>query len=180
MTGSTVIPLNLSPARLDEFCDQLQRRNPDPALLLQLLTTVAALLGNSVADPGHPTWLEARRRLDARLDAARQALLDEHAGRLGAALQAGDGAAVGRSFTRLSRSGFADAAARTWAQLSATERERALAWLRDWLADARERITHAGRYPDAPDFLGAEIALDVYLGLQELHAVVVRHAQDAT
>ena len=174
MSSSTPLPLHLSPERLDEFCDQLRRRASDPAAVLQSLTTIQALLAVAVVEAEHPAWREARSRLNARMEEARDAVLEQHAVCIAAALEAGDGTAIGHSFTRLSRSGFADAATLAWSRIAEPQRTRLLGWLNDWLTSARERSAHAGKYPDAPDFRSAGIALDVYLGLQELQAVALR------
>ena len=174
MSSSTPIPLQLSPQRLDEFCDQLHRRLSDPAVVLQSLTTVQALLAVAVVEAEHPAWREARSRLDSRMEEARVAVLEHHAACIAAALEAGDDTAIGHSFTRLSRSGFADAATRAWSRIAEPQRAGLLGWLNDWLTAARERAAHAGNYPDAPDFRSAGIALEVYLGLQELQAVAPR------
>ena len=178
MSSTEPIPLHLSPARLDAFCDQLRRRTSDPAVALQLLTTIEALIAAAVVDIAHPAWRAARSQLSVRMDEARNAVLDEHAAAIAAALRAGDGATIGRSFTRLSRSGFADAASRAWTTIPEPERNRLLGWLQNWLSGARERAASAGRYPDAPDFRSADLALEVFLGLQEIEAIALRHAHD--
>lgn len=175
MPDTCLIPLELSPARLDDFCRQLRQRTPDPALALQLLTTLQAFIGVCAVDPSAPGYQRARGELDKHLEELRAALLDHHAARIGMALRLCDTDALARSFTALSRSGFADAATRAGAVLADADRTAVLHWLSGWLEDARRRADAASRYPDAPDFRAAGVALETYLALKELHGILQPH-----
>lgn len=169
MNTSSPIPLHLTPARLAEFCRQLRQRTPDPAQALQLLTTLQAFLGLCTADRNHPAWQQAQRDLDAQIEELRTTLLAQHAAQLGDALRAQDTATITRNFMALSRSGFAEAALRTWSRLDAAARSTGRQWLREWTHTALQRANAASRYPDAPDFRAAGIALETYLAMEELH-----------
>lgn len=171
MNVSTPIPLHLSPERLADFCRQLRQRTPDHAQALQLLTTLRAFLGMCVEDRNHPSWLAAQRDLDALTEELRTALLAQHAAQLGDALRQHDTAIITRSFMALSRSGFAAAAASAWTRLEPHARSDGLTWLNAWTQDARQRAVAAGRYPDAPDFRAAGIALETCLAMEELRDV---------
>lgn len=174
MPDTRPIPLRLTPERLTEFCRQIRQRSGDPAQALHALTTLQAFLAVCVEDDGHSGYREARSELEAQLEALRDDLLDRHADRIADALRRQDVAAISGSFGALSRSGFANAAARAWAAVAVAERPDRLRWLETWIRDARQRACAAGRYPDAPDFRAAGIALEDCLALEELHGVVRR------
>lgn len=168
MHDTQPLPLQLTPALLAEFCQQIRRRCDDPAQALQQLTAVQTLLGTCVADHNHPAYGMARAILDTHLEALRAAVLDRHAAALASAVRGRDAAAVAQSFTALSRSGFAAAAAGAWSLLDADLRPACGQWLGAWCADAAARAAAAGRYPDAPDYRAAGIALENVLAMQEL------------
>lgn len=179
MSDACPFPLHLSPAQLTAFCHQLRQRCGDAALALHALTTVQALLGLCIDDPQHPGYVQARRHLDAQLEELRTTLIAQHATLIGMALRRHDTDALLRGFQSLSRSGFAAAATQAWECLEPPQREDARNWLADWMQSARQRAHSAGRYPDAPDFRAAGIALDGYLMMEELHGIVLRLAAPA-
>lgn len=174
MSDACPFPLHISPARLSEFCQQLRQRSGDTALALHALSTVQALLGVCIDDPDHPGYVQARRDLDAQLAELRTTLIGQHAARIGLALRGCDTDALLRIFQALSRSGFAAAATQAWECLDGPQRDGTRQWLEDWTQSARQRAHSASRYPDAPDFRAAGIALESYLMMEELHGIVQR------
>lgn len=176
MPDDSPFSLQLSPARLATFCDQHRQRTGDAALALHALTAVQALLGLCSVDPNHAGYLQARRNLDAQLEELRTALIAQHAELIGMALRNQATDALLRSFQALSRSGFAAAAILAWECLQQPQRDDARNWLADWTRTAQRRAQSASRYPDAPDFRAAGIALDSYLVMEELHGIVLRLA----
>ena len=168
MHDTQPLPLQLTPALLAEFCRQIRLRCDDPAQALQQLTAVQALLGACVTDRAHPAYGKARATLDTHLETLRAAVLDRHAAALANAMRERDAAAVAHSFVALSRSGFAAAATRAWALLDAALRPACGEWLGIWCADAEARAAAASRFPDAPDYRAAGIALESVLAMQEL------------
>lgn len=176
MSDAAPFPLHISPARLTAFCHQLRQRSGDAALALHALTAVQSLLGICVDNPEHPGYVQARRHLDGHLEELRGTLVAQHAALIGMALRTRDCNALLRTFQALSRSGFAVAAVQAWESLDSPQRAAAFRWLSDWTQDARQRAQAASRYPDAPDFRAAGIALDSFLMMEELHGVVSRLA----
>lgn len=179
LTETRPFPLHISPARLARFCHQLRRRSGDAARALHALSTVQALLGHCIDDPTHPGYAQARRHLDLQLEELRTELIAQHAAQIGLALHAHDTGALLGSFQSLSRSGFAAAVTQAWESLGRPQRADARNWLAGWTQAARQRAQSASRYPDAPDFRAAGIALDDYLVMEELHGIVARLAAAA-
>lgn len=174
MSETSPFPLHISPAQLTAFCHQLRQRSGDAALALHALTTVQALLGICVTDPNHAGYVQARRHLDAQVEELRSALITQHAALIGLALRRHDSDTLLRSFQALSRSGFAAAATQSWEGMDRPQREDARQWLADWTQNARQCAQAASRYPDAPDFRAAGIALESYLVMEETHSLVSR------
>lgn len=152
--------LTLTPSRLIDFYRQLRQRARDPALVLQQLTTVQALIGLGDDHRTQPANRQARQDLEDRLEQVREELLAWHAQQLSTALQEQDSAAIAQCFNALSRSGFSACVYRSWQHLAPAERDRCILWLDDWCLDAQQRATGARRYPDAPDFSAAGVHLE--------------------
>ncbi|MBI5040841.1 MAG: hypothetical protein HZB57_06495, partial [Gammaproteobacteria bacterium] len=73
-------------------------------------------------------------------------------------------------YTLLSRSGFRQASELSVAQTDIAEREQALAWLKDWIDQARVRAR--GAYPDTVDYAAAGIEPATFLAASDLYAVL--------
>ena len=164
------VRLRLTQDGLGRFCDQLAERTRSPQSALAGLAAIDSLLTHAV----HPDDLarepfEALKHLLAeRAEGLREALIEENAERLAAALRAQSAAEVTRLHEALSREGFWNCARRTASGLDPAVWREARAWVTEWCGESRRRAAAASPYPDALNFRKAGIDPARYTAMEEL------------
>ncbi|MBI5461015.1 MAG: hypothetical protein HY941_02390, partial [Gammaproteobacteria bacterium] len=147
MGGGTELQFSVTAHMLDAFCDRVRKQARKPGDAVHALTAVQSFLSQTApAALNAPNAQPLRECLNQHLDAARAELIGQQAEAIRVALRAGRIESIAACYTQLSRSGFRQAAELGAAQAEAAERLQALAWLEDWIEQARVRAR--GAYPD--------------------------------
>lgn len=171
MGVGTELKLTVTAHTLDAFCARIRKQARKPGDAIHALTAVQSFLSQiAPAALNTPDALPLRACLGDHLDGARAELLHQQAGAIRAALQAGRLDPLADCYTQLSRSGFQQASELYAVQTDIVEREQALAWLKDWIDQARVRAR--GAYPDTFDYAAAGIEPATFLAASDLYAVL--------
>ena len=170
MTIPNAVHLNLTPERIERYCEELARTVSKPERRVAALDAVKTFLA-AMADAGEqadPAFVEVKAILARHFDSAREALQREQTVRLAEALRQQKLSSITAIYQSVSRDGF-------WQLLTGAEHglETALShqigeWCREWLAQARERSEKASPYPDAIDFQAAGIDVGEYTAMTDL------------
>ncbi len=171
MGGGAELQLTVTVHALDTFCARIRKQARKPGDAIHALTAVQSFLNQTApAALNTPDAQPLRECLNTHLDAARTELLHQQAGTIREALRAGRIDRIADSYTQLSRSGFRQTAELVTAQMDAAECLQALAWLQDWIGQARIRAK--GAYPDTFDYTAAGIEPATFMAAEDLYAVL--------
>jgi hypothetical protein len=168
--SNKAITLRLTATTIDAYCRDLARRSPT---LEKRVAAIDALITfiSTQTEPGEKAkeeFLSIRQTLLDHFEQAREALLDERAGRLREALQAHRPPQIAMLYAALSRDAFRAVLDRVSRELDADAMRQLRDWASGWLGEARQRAAQASLYPDAIDFKAAGIDVSEYLAMTDL------------
>lgn len=170
MHSNKTITLRLTAAAIDAYCRDLTRRSPT---LEKRVAAIDALITfiSTQTEPGEKAkeeFVSVRKTLLDHFEQAREALLDERAGRLREALQARRPPRIAMLYAALSRDAFRAVLDRVLRELDVDAMQQLRDWTSGWLREAKQRAAQASPYPDAIDFKAAGIDVSEYLAMSDL------------
>lgn len=146
-----------------------QARNTSHALasLIALQSFVTAMAQPSDLDT--PAFGVIKGIINGHITNLRKALQDEQVRALDAALRATDCAAITKIHLDLSRTAFWQATQTAMQQWDEAEKSRIKNWAQAWHSNAKSRALAASGYPDALNFLKAEISPQEYTAMTDIN-----------
>lgn len=170
MHSTNAITIQLTADGIDSYCRELVRRSPTPEKRVAALDALVTFI-SSQTDSGEQAkaeFVSIKKALLDHFEQAREALLEERAGRLHQALQARRLPDIAALYTSLSRDAFWTLLGRVEQQLDTATSDSLRTWASGWLTQARQRAQQASPYPDAIDFKAAGIDASEYLAMTDM------------
>lgn len=168
MTDTRLL-LKIEMSQLDKFCHQLLARSRDIVKTHESLITLETFIKVfSSAQQGSEGYIAIEALLNRYTEQTRQQLLQQKTLELAQALHSNNIQAVADIHTPLSRNGFYQILQDVAAALSTDEIRRIYDWVGAWTVTAKQSADQQSKYPDAPDFHAAGIALEEYLAMVDV------------
>ncbi|MCW9025444.1 MAG: hypothetical protein OQK73_12300 [Gammaproteobacteria bacterium] len=178
-SGKTAkISLSVSTDELGRFCEKLIKRSRDISKTHDAMITLESFI-TLFSKMHHGT--NEYRLIDELIkeysEKTRQELLAEKSLELIQAIKNMDLASIARIHTPLSRSGFIQVLEQCQEQLSQVEINKIQGLAGNWLTEARQKAEEASGYPDAFDFKKANIDIEQFQAISDLHSFLINDSQ---
>lgn len=165
----TRLHLDIEVQQLKTFCNQLLTRSRDVVKTHEALITLETFIKVfGAGQQGSDGYIAIETLIGQFTEQTRQQLLQQKSVELLAAIRNQNVPAVTAIHTPISRNGFYLILQAVAAGLSPGEIQVLQNWVKTWTADAKQKADQASRFPDAPDFRGAGIALEEYLAMVDV------------
>lgn len=170
MHSTRTITLQLTADGVDRYCRELARRSPSLEKRIAALDALATFISTQTdsGEQAKAEFVSIKKTLLDHFEQAREALLEERAGRLHQALQARRLSDIAALYTALSRDAFWTLLGRVEQQLDAAALDALRTWASGWMTQARQRAHQACPYPDAIDLNAAGIDAPEYLAMTDV------------
>lgn len=165
----TRLYLDIEAQQLKTFCNQLLTRSRDVVKTHEALITLETFIKIfGAGQQGSDGYIAIETLIGQFTEQTRQQLLQQKSVELLAAIRSQNAPAVAAIHTPLSRNGFYLILQAVAAGLTPGEIQFLQDWAKNWTADAKQKADQASRFPDAPDFGAAGIALEEYLAMVDV------------
>jgi hypothetical protein len=165
----TRLHLDIEAQQLEKFCNQLLTRSRDIVKTHESLITLETFIKVfGAGQQGSDGYIAIETLIGRITELTRQQLLQQKTVELLVAIRSKNVPAVTALHTPLSRNGFYLILQAVAAGLLPGEIQVLQDWAKNWTADAKQKADQASKFPDAPDFRAAGVALEEYLGMMDV------------
>lgn len=161
--------LLLDPDTLDNFCKKIISRSRNISHTHEALTVLEAFVSTFTVDSrGSGSYQAIQQRINSWTKQTRQRLLQQKTLELAHALTERHCAQLAQIYNSLSRNGFYQILASAIETIVNEERKELFNWVNHWTDEARQKAEKASGYPDALDFIKANIKVEEYQAMSDI------------
>jgi hypothetical protein len=161
--------LLVEPELLDDFCKKILSRSRNMSNTHEALTVLEAFISTFSSDSkGSESYKGIHERINSWTNHTRQRLLEQKSLELAQALTEHRCDQLADIYISLSRNGFYQILASAIETIPLEKINELFAWVIHWSDEARLKAEKASGYPDALDFIKANIKIEQYLAMSDI------------